>query len=332
MPCDRPGPTTKADCLNRLWLAMREDERDTGQRFKAVVLHDAEDVVDVRELDLFDRLIGDHALVQIPVIPLVDAGSRWIGGHYCDEFAEAHGKDMVVRDALGSGVPSAGVGCAVDRVILGAIAEDRGDRPFHAASLTEDYELGLRIAERGGSGRFVRMRDENGRLIAVRAHFPAKLNQAVRQKTRWITGIALAGWDRLGWSGGFAQHWMRLRDRRAILAAVVLLAAYVALAMLTLLAAIAYLTSAELTPMTPLFSTLLSINVGLLGWRLAVRAIFTTRSYGWREGLRAIPRAFISNIIAMIAARRAVTGYLFGNGKQPLWDKTAHVFPESAPA
>jgi adsorption protein B len=41
----RPGPTSKADCLNQLWQAMRADEARRGRRFKAVVLHDAEDVV-----------------------------------------------------------------------------------------------------------------------------------------------------------------------------------------------------------------------------------------------------------------------------------------------
>jgi adsorption protein B len=40
-----PGPTSKADCLNRLWERMIEDEAADGVRFKAVVLHDAEDVV-----------------------------------------------------------------------------------------------------------------------------------------------------------------------------------------------------------------------------------------------------------------------------------------------
>lgn len=329
--CSKHGPTTKADCLNQLWRAMKAEEDASGERFKAIVLHDAEDVVDREELALFDRLVGDHALVQIPVIPLVDPGSRWVAGHYCDEFAEAHGKDMVVRDALGSGVPSAGVGCAIERDMLGDIADNRDGQPFHADSLTEDYELGLRIAERGGSGRFVRMRDEDGRLIAVRAHFPARIGPAVRQKTRWVTGIALMGWDRLGWSGGWAEHWMRMRDRRSILAATILLAAYLALVMITVLAGIAYFTSFELTPLAPAFATLLSINVGLLGWRLAMRAFFTARGYGWREGLCAVPRALMSNIIAMIAARRAITRYLFGARSEPVWDKTTHIFPERVP-
>lgn len=39
------GGTTKADCLNRLWKALTEDERAEGRRAKAIVLHDAEDVV-----------------------------------------------------------------------------------------------------------------------------------------------------------------------------------------------------------------------------------------------------------------------------------------------
>lgn len=44
---DRPGPTTKADCLNRIWQAMMADEQDSGVSYKAVVLHDAEHVVSV---------------------------------------------------------------------------------------------------------------------------------------------------------------------------------------------------------------------------------------------------------------------------------------------
>ena len=39
-----------------------------------------------------------------------------------------------------------------------------------------------------------------------------------------MTGIALAGWDRIGWGGRqrFGDHWMRMRDRRAPLAVLVL--------------------------------------------------------------------------------------------------------------
>lgn len=44
------GPTTKADCLNCLWRALLADEVVEGREAKAVVLHDAEDVVHSAEL------------------------------------------------------------------------------------------------------------------------------------------------------------------------------------------------------------------------------------------------------------------------------------------
>lgn len=327
--CRDPGPTTKADCLNAIWRAMLAEERAAGVRFKAVVLHDAEDVVDPGEAALFDRLIEDHDLVQIPVVPLFDAGTRWIAGHYGDEFAEAHGKDMRVRNALGAGVPSAGVGCAIRRDALAAVAAARDGDPFDADSLTEDYELGLRLAARGASGAFIALpRTTGAPPIAVRAHFPHRLNTAVRQKTRWITGIALSGWERLGWQGGLAERWMRLRDRRAVLAAIVLSAAYGALAIGAVLAVVAATGPLSLSPPSPLLAGLLLANAALLAWRLAMRAVFTGRLYGRREGAIAIPRAFVSNIIAIMAARRALAGFLSARrNARPRWDKTRHVFP-----
>ncbi|MCA1748552.1 MAG: glycosyl transferase family protein, partial [Sphingomonadales bacterium] len=322
--CPRRGPTTKADCLNAIWLRMREEEQRTGRRFKAVVLHDAEDVVHPDEARLFDRLIEEHDLVQIPVVPLIDSGRRWIAGHYGDEFAEAHGKDLAVRDALDAGVPSAGVGCAIRRETLARIAAERRDGPFDADSLTEDYELGLRLAGSGATGSFAAISPRGGEPpIAVRAHFPEHLGAAVRQKTRWITGIALSGWERLGWQGGLAERWMRLRDRRAVLAALILSAAYAALLLGAFLAIVAAASPLSLAPVGPMLATLLIANALLLGWRLAMRAFFASRLYGPTEGLLAIPRALISNIIAIMAARRAVTAFLLAKrGAPPRWDKT----------
>ena len=119
--------------------------------------------------------------VQLPVEPLVPHHRGWlarhIGSHYCEEFSEAHGKALVVRDALGAGIPGAGVGCAVSRRALDSLVERHaagggGGLPFASDSLTEDYELGLAIAAAGGRCRFVRARGADGRLIATRAFFP----------------------------------------------------------------------------------------------------------------------------------------------------------------
>lgn len=137
-----PGPTTKADCLNTLWRALLRDEAADGVKIRAVVLHDAEDVVHPAELRIFDALIDRYQTVQLPVLPFVDRGSRLIAGHYCDEFAEAHTKQLVVRQNLGAGLPLAGVGCAIARDMLDRVAADLGGQPFDAGSLTEDYELG----------------------------------------------------------------------------------------------------------------------------------------------------------------------------------------------
>ena len=233
------------------------------------MLHDAEDVVHSAERPIFDVLTERYDLVQLPVLPLIDPGSRWIGGHYADEFAEAHGKGLVVREALGAALPSAGVGCAIGRAALDRLAERHGV-PFDAASLTEDYELGLRLRRAGGRAAFVRIRAGPGRpLVATRGYFPTTLAAAVSQKARWIRGIALSGWEQLGWGGGFAERWMRMRDRQSMLAALLLAAGYAALLLWTLRTAGTF--AAGLPPVAtpePL-RVLLLLNGGLLLWRLA---------------------------------------------------------------
>lgn len=327
----RAGPTTKADCLNRLWDAMLADEEAEGRTVKAVVLHDAEDLVHRTELGIFDRLIESFDLVQLPVRPLIDPGSRWVAGHYADEFAESHGKEMVVREAVGAALPSAGVGCAFSRAALARMAAASGSGPFDATSLTEDYELGLRLRAVGGRQAFVRLTN-GGTLVTTEEYFPATLKAAVVQKARWMTGIALSGWDRLGWAGGIAERWMRLRDRQSMLAAVLLAIGYASFAAWALLKVPQVLTDWAPAPIPEGLGMILQINLALLVWRLSLRFAFTARAYGWREGLRAIPRVLVSNVISMLAAWRALTRYrAIRKGAAAQWDKTAHAFPQAAP-
>jgi adsorption protein B len=327
----RPGPTTKGDCLNQLWLALKGWEVEQGREALAIVLHDAEDVVHADALRLIGLLSPRFALVQLPVLPLVSARSRWVSGHYLDEFSEAHAKSLLVREALGAALPSAGVGCAFNRTALGRIAQARGERPFDSLSLTEDYELGLRIGEQGGRGILVRMRDASGELIATREYFPDTFGAAVRQKARWMIGIALAGWDRLGWTGGWREGWMRLRDRRAALAAFILAAAYLGFLLSAVVTLIARFLAVAQPPLSPILPWLLTINLILLGWRLLVRVGFVWEAYGAMEALRSIPRTVVGNFIALFAAQRAVFTYVRHLRGAPLgWDKTAHRFPDEA--
>jgi len=325
------GGTTKADCLNHIWAAMLREEMAADMRFKAVTLHDAEDVVHADEIRLFDRMIDRFDMVQIPVRPLLSCRSRWIAGHYADEFAEAHGKHLVLREAIGAAVPSAGVGCCFARDILGRIARERGGAPFDPDSLTEDYEIGLRVAELHGKTAFVTMLDAQGNLICTQEHFPETLDAAVRQKARWFVGIALAGWDRMGWQGSWRERWMRLHDRRATLSALVLFAAYCAAIGYGVLLLAEWAGFAPSRPPSPLIGTTLLVTTFLMLWRLAARFYWSARAYGWREGLLAVPRTFLANIIAMLAARRAVMLYLRQlKSGTVVWEKTAHRFPAAS--
>lgn len=323
---DRDGPTTKADCLNRLYQAMEEDERRLGARFRMVMIHDAEDMVDAAALGLIDAAMERADFVQLPVLPEPQPTSRWVGSHYCEEFAEAHGKSMVVRGHLGAGLPAAGVGCAFARELIGAIGGGSGgSAPFSVESLTEDYELGLRIKAAGGTSRFLRARGEDGRLVATRAYFPPSLPQAVRQKARWVHGIALQGWDRLGWSGGVVESWMRLRDRRGPLTALVLFCAYALLALAAALGVAEWLGFGRPWEPSRFLQVLVWVNLACFAWRTMMRFAFTAREYGWAEGLRAVLRLPFANLIAIMAGRRALAAYVrVLLGGRPRWDKTYH--------
>ena len=329
---DRHGPTTKADCLNRIYAALCSDELRTGTRFRGVVLHDSEDMVHPLELALIDDALGAVDFVQLPVRPEIPEGPHWIAGHYCDEFVESHARVMVVRDALGAGLPAAGVGCGFSRDMLERIGHLRGRQggvgPFAAECFTEDYELGLLITRLGGQSRFLRCRDAEGQLIGTRSYFPGTLVGAVRQKTRWMHGIALQGWDRLGWAGGPVTIWMAIRDRRGPLTAVVFMAAYglllieggLAVARLRYGAAMPVM-----APLSPLIRGGMLVSAFGFIWRMVLRFVFTAREYGLREGVYAIVRVPVANVITIMAGRRALTAYCRSlTGGALVWEKTEH--------
>lgn len=338
------GPTTKADCLNHLWSAVLACETRQGARFDSLILHDSEDVVHARELALFDAMLPQLAMVQVPVLPIPDKKSRWISGHYLDEFAQNHIRDMMIRAPMGAAVPSAGVGTAICRDAMDGLAAD--GPPFDASSLTEDYEIGHKLHGMGLPAAMVRHRapDADGRmrLVAVREYFPATFADAVRQKSRWLTGISLSGWDRLGWSGTAAARWMLLRDRKGLFTSALAIIAYGLLALLAAQWAVRGLIAEQLgTPLPPLvigvdpwLTLILAVNAALLGWRLLWRAIWTGAAHGPVEALRSVLRAPVTNAVNAVAGWRAVQRYrtALEEGRRIGWDKTAHRFPDSMEA
>src|SRR5262249_1201487 len=151
-----------------------------GRRFDILLMHDAEDIIHPLSLRLYSLLIPRYEFVQTPVFSLPLEPSKLVAATYIDEFAEHHLKDMVVRQAFGGLVPSAGVGSAFEREAFQQIALAHGQKAFNTESLTEDYEIGLKFRLAGKRVHFachtVETKEAGGRtgeqFIATREYFP----------------------------------------------------------------------------------------------------------------------------------------------------------------
>jgi adsorption protein B len=139
------GPTSKADCLNWIYQGIVLEEKRRGKRFDILLMHDAEDIIHPLSLRLYSLLMPRHEFVQTPVFSLPLKYRALVSSTYIDEFAEHHTKDMLVREAIGGLVPSAGVGSAFARDAFEEIAAANDQQPFNVGSLTEDYEVGLKF-------------------------------------------------------------------------------------------------------------------------------------------------------------------------------------------
>jgi adsorption protein B len=118
---------------------------------------------------------------------------------------------------------------------------------------------------------------------------------------------------------------MRMRDRRGPLAALLLVAAYAAAFLWSQMWLAEALGAPIDVRVDPALVMLLTVNGWLLAWRVLMRTAFTTSAYGWREGLLSIPRLVVGNVIAVLAAGRALSIHIGGGAKH--WDKTRHIFP-----
>ncbi len=231
--CPNAGPTSKADCLNWVIETVKLREKESGERYEIFCLQDAEDVVHPLTLKVFNRFVPEYDLVQVPVIPYERGLHKLTGGTYLDEFAEVHLKGVTSRLAVGGMVPSAGVGTAFSRAACDELAAQTNHVLFPPVSLTEDYDFSFRLFRNGRkSGMaevWVDRTDAAGRdikeLVAIREFFPAKFGDAIRQKQRWMLGIAFQGAQKLGWGTGWRERYMLLRDRVGVLTSLLNLSA-----------------------------------------------------------------------------------------------------------
>ena len=135
----------------------------------------------------------------------------------------------------------------------------------------------------------------------------------------------MQGWDRTGWEGRAGEIWMRLRDRRGPVTALVLALSYLLLVIFGIGWVLARFGVGEYPPMPANLLLLMQVNGIALAWRVAMRFAITAREYGAREGALAVLRIPVANLVAIMAGRRAVAAYLRTLSGRPLsWDKTAH--------
>ncbi len=211
------GPTSKGDCLNWTFRGIQHFEQSCGVRYEIITTHDAEDLIHPDSLRLINWFAGEYDMVQVPVLPLPTPIHDITHGLYCDEFAEFQNKDIPVRCRLGGFLPSNGVGTGYRRDALERLAAHRQGRIFDPQCLTEDYDNGYRLHSLGCRQVFVPLRFDANGPVATREYFPRGFRAAIRQRSRWVAGIALQGWAMHGWRGPWPQVYWFWRDRKGLL-------------------------------------------------------------------------------------------------------------------
>lgn len=348
------GPTNKADCLSWIYQGIKVYEKEHDIEFQIFIMQDCEDVIHPLAYKLFNYLMPRKDMVQLPVFSLPVPWNNFTGGHYIDEFAQLHYKDLLVRELLNRSIPAAGVGCAFSRRALSSAAASNNNEVFSTDSLTEDYDFGFRLKQLGMKQAFVRFalkrtaerkhwltgklrRVETDEYICIREYFPSKLTASVRQKSRWVLGIALQGWEHLGWQGSLGTRYMMFRDRKSLFTNLVNLLGYfvvlVVLAawLITWLFPDSYRYPPLLEKDTLLWYMVLA-NGGFLVLRIFQRCFCVQRLYGWKQAFLAFPRMVWGDVINFFATTRAIRLYAryLRTGKLIAWDKTQHVFPSEA--
>ena len=318
------GPTSKADCLNWAYQTMLLYEEQTGLRFDGVVTHDAEDIIHPDSLRWISCYLTQFDMVQVPVLALRTPVWELVHGIYIDEFSESQSRDFQVREAVGGFLPGSGVGTGLSRAGLEALAASAANRIFEPSCLTEDYENGFRVKALGLRQTFLPIRFIDGIPIATREYFPRTWKSAVKQRTRWATGICWQGWERHGWGGGWRQWWWHWRDRKGMIGNPIGV-----LCNLLFVYGVVWPERAAALLRNEPTAVLLPFTVGMAVLQAGLRMGMVGRIYGWRMAVAVPLRIPLANWINTSAGVRA--GWRFVRSKagwEPLvWLKTQHQYP-----
>jgi adsorption protein B len=334
--CPHDGPTSKADCLNWIYQRILLYEADHSEKFEILVTHDAEDLIHADSLQWINYYADTYEMIQIPVLPLPTSISEWTHGVYCDEFSEYQTRDMPARQFMGAFVPSCGVGTGFTRAAIESLASTENNRIFEPTCLTEDYENGIRLRLKGARQAFMPLTTRNGSIVATREFFPRRFRSAVRQRTRWVTGIALQGWERHHWEGPPVVKYWLWRDRKGVLGnpLSLLTNGILIYGIYTWIASRVFHTTWGLgaAALHPALNWLMPLNGAMGLWRLLVRAWCVGRVCGWGFAVAVPLRIVLANIINSLSSLAALHQYFTARiRKVPLrWLKTEHAYPTLA--
>jgi adsorption protein B len=321
-----PGPTSKGQMLNEMFRQVFS--ADDGPEL--VVLHDSEDVIDPRTFSIYAAYAQHNDYIQVPVFSLTSTHRSLVAATYMDEFAERHTREMVVRDAVGAMIPSAGVGTCMTKRVIRHFIDERGSVLMNGC-VTEDYILGVEVKRAGFRSAFAAVSADDGRafdFVATREYFPSGLMASIKQKTRWVYGICFEGMHQLGWGGDPWDVYFFIRDRKGLITNFLPPIAFA----LMIGWLMGWIDSSEMPEsLIPIFEISIAMNLLALVLRFIVRVIASGQVYGKIDLLGIAERWPVAAIVNFVAVFRAWKTYLteaeFGT-KPIVWSKTAHEVPD----
>ncbi|WP_413561305.1 glycosyltransferase [Bdellovibrio sp. HCB209] len=326
-----PGPTSKGQMLNEIARQIIASEEVTGKTMDLLLLQDSEDVVHPHAFTLLNYSSLEADFIQIPVFSFDVPKTSLVGGVYIDEFSESHTKDLLVRQAMGAAIPSAGVGTCISREFVKTMMSLQDGQLMKEDTLTEDYHLGIIAKPLGFKSKFVCAEifheDGHKEFIATREYFPNKFAASVRQKSRWTLGIAYQGLDNIQWNGSIVDKYFLLRDRKGPACSVLTVLSLVVLfGMIGL-----QLMDGEIPPLlqTEFFSVLLMFNAGAMFLRILQRMSAVHRVNDFSQAMMVPARWLVANAVNVLASLKAHRQYRESQrtGKRPVWIKTDHQMP-----
>ena len=327
----KDGPTSKGQMLNEIVNHIKAEEVRNKTIYDAFLLQDSEDIIHTLTLKLMNYRLELNDFVQIPVFSLPTPALDLVRGTYIDEFTESHTKDMLVRNHLKGGVPSAGVGTAMSASFVNDIMRLQNGTLLKQDTLTEDYHLGLmatRLGYRSEFSCYYAKKKNSTDYIATREFFPAKVATSIRQKARWTLGISLQGYDNLKWGSNFTQNYFLWRDRRGLINAPLLLLNY----SLFIAFSIHYAFQGHLPDFiieSFLIKSVFAFNLFCVIVKLTQRFRLVSTLNGFSLAALIPVRWLLANYINTMASFKAVQNYRLAlkTGQEPKWSKTAHELP-----